>query len=150
MDHVTVADLRSNVQAHWLDIRVALLAGTYQPQPVRRVEIPKPAGGVRNLGIPTVVARLIQQALLQVLTPILTGEWDGLMRTGKFGSFRHVLASPQAFEKPSRNSSRFPIGLFIPPPGVLCWRRACCEAVPRRRQQDGAADRIGTDPLSGT
>lgn len=70
MDHVTVADLRSYVQAHWLEIRVALLAGTYQPQPVRRVEIPKPAGGVRNLGIPTVVDRLIQQVLLQVLTPI--------------------------------------------------------------------------------
>lgn len=70
MDHVTVADLRSYVQTHWPDIRVALLAGTYQPQPVRRVEIPKPAGGVRNLGIPTVVDRLIQQALLQVLTPI--------------------------------------------------------------------------------
>ena len=89
MDHVTVADLRSNVQAHWLDIRVALLAGTYQPQPVRRVEIPKPAGGVRNLGIPTVVARLIQQALLQVLTPILTGEiWIALM-VSIFGAAPH-------------------------------------------------------------
>jgi RNA-directed DNA polymerase len=70
VDGVTVAQLRSYIRTHWADIRQQLLTGTYKPQPVRRVEIPKPGGGVRGLGIPTVMDRLIQQALLQVLTPI--------------------------------------------------------------------------------
>ncbi|MFO2551290.1 group II intron reverse transcriptase/maturase [Alicyclobacillus cycloheptanicus] len=70
VDGVTVEQLRSYVQTHWADIRQQLLAGTYKPQPVRRVEIPKPGGGMRKLGIPAVIDRLIQQALLQVLTPI--------------------------------------------------------------------------------
>ncbi|OOR32304.1 group II intron reverse transcriptase/maturase, partial [Bacillus cereus] len=70
VDGVTVAELRSYVQTHWAEIRQQLLEGTYKPQPVRRVEIPKPGGGVRGLGIPTVMDRLIQQALLQVLNPI--------------------------------------------------------------------------------
>ncbi|MDQ0189853.1 group II intron reverse transcriptase/maturase [Alicyclobacillus cycloheptanicus] len=69
-DGVTVEQLRSYVQMHWADIRQQLLTGAYKPQPVRRVEIPKPGGGMRKLGIPTVLDRLIQQALLQVLTPI--------------------------------------------------------------------------------
>lgn len=70
VDGMSVEDLRAHLMAHWAETRAALLAGTYQPQPVRRVEIPKPDGGVRLLGIPTVVDRLIQQALLQVLQPI--------------------------------------------------------------------------------
>jgi DNA-binding winged helix-turn-helix (wHTH) protein len=63
----------------WPSIRSQLLAGTYQPQPVKRVEIPKPDGGVRKLGVPCVVDRLIQQALLQVLQE----QWDPC-----FGRFR--------------------------------------------------------------
>ena len=54
VDGVTVEQLRSYVQTHWADIRQQLLTGTYKPQPVRRVEIPKPGGGKRKLGIPTV------------------------------------------------------------------------------------------------
>jgi len=70
-DGMTVEELVEHCQKHWPWIRRDLLAGTYEPEPVRRVEIPKPGGkGVRALGIPTVMDRMIQQALLQVLTPI--------------------------------------------------------------------------------
>jgi RNA-directed DNA polymerase len=70
IDGMTVDELRAHLQSNWLRIKAALLADTYKPQAVRRVEIPKPDGGVRLLGIPNVTDRLIQQALLQVLTPI--------------------------------------------------------------------------------
>ena len=70
IDGMTAEDLRGHLRSNWLQIKAALLADTYKPQAVRRVEIPKPDGGVRLLGIPSVVDRLIQQALLQVLTPI--------------------------------------------------------------------------------
>jgi group II intron reverse transcriptase/maturase len=70
VDALTVAEFKAHLQQHWPAIKGRLLAGTYQPQPVRRVDIPKPQGGVRTLGIPTVVDRLIQQALHQVLQPI--------------------------------------------------------------------------------
>ena len=60
--------LRQHVVENWLTIKKQILEGTYQPQPVRRIEIPKPDGGVRLLGIPTVTDRLIQQAIAQVLS----------------------------------------------------------------------------------
>jgi RNA-directed DNA polymerase len=69
-DGMRVDDLKAWLQAHWLSVKAALLAGGYLPREVRAVDIPKPSGGVRTLGVPTVVDRLIQQALLQVLQPI--------------------------------------------------------------------------------
>ena len=70
IDHMKTAELEAHLLAHWEKIRSKLLAGTYIPSPVRRVEIPKPNGGTRTLGIPTVVDRFIQQLLLQAMTPI--------------------------------------------------------------------------------
>ena len=71
IDGMTVEELTAYLKEHWTRIREELLEGGYEPQPVRRVEIPKPnGGGVRPLGIPTVLDRLIQQAILQVLSPI--------------------------------------------------------------------------------
>ncbi|MBI3779333.1 MAG: group II intron reverse transcriptase/maturase [Gammaproteobacteria bacterium] len=70
IDRMKTTELESHLQAHWEKIRAKLLAGTYVPSPVRRVEIPKPSGGTRMLGIPTVMDRFIQQLLLEVLTPI--------------------------------------------------------------------------------
>jgi RNA-directed DNA polymerase len=70
IDGMPVEDLRSHLATHWPRIKEELLAGRYRPAPVRGVEIPKPGGGKRLLGIPTVVDRLVQQALHQVLTPL--------------------------------------------------------------------------------
>ena len=69
VDGMTVKALSDHLRVHWPQLREELLAGRYQPQPVRRVAIPKPGGGERELGIPTVLDRFIQQALLQVLQP---------------------------------------------------------------------------------
>jgi RNA-directed DNA polymerase len=70
VDSMTVKSLRCHVSEHWEFLRVQLEAGTFEPSPVRRVEIPKPDGGVRLLGIPTVVDRFIQQAIAQVLSHV--------------------------------------------------------------------------------
>jgi RNA-directed DNA polymerase len=78
IDGMPVADLRAYLKEQWPGIRERLLAGSYKPSPVRRVEIPKPDGkGVRRLGIPTVVDRLTQQALHQVMSPIFDPGFSG-------------------------------------------------------------------------
>ncbi|XWN52084.1 group II intron reverse transcriptase/maturase [Anoxybacillus flavithermus] len=70
VDQMPVQNLRTHIVENWQSIKEAILKGTYEPMPVRRVEIPKPDGGVRLLGIPTVTDRLIQQAIAQVLSKI--------------------------------------------------------------------------------
>jgi len=70
VDGIGVAEFKDHLKLHWPAIKAMLLAGDYMPQPVRRVDIPKPQGGVRTLGIPTLTDRMIQQALHQVLSPI--------------------------------------------------------------------------------
>jgi RNA-directed DNA polymerase len=67
VDGMTVGGIKDYLKEHWLAIREQLLNGTYEPKPVRLVEIPKPDGGMRKLGIPTVFDRFIQQAVMQVL-----------------------------------------------------------------------------------
>ena len=69
VDGLSIAETAAYLRTHWPRIRASILEGSYRPAPVRRVQIPKPGGGVRELGIPTVTDRLIQQALLQVLQP---------------------------------------------------------------------------------
>lgn len=76
MDRVTVAELQAYLKTHWESVKAELLAGTYRPAPVKRVEIPKPGGGVRLLGIPTVMDRFLQQALLQVMNPIFDADFS--------------------------------------------------------------------------
>jgi group II intron reverse transcriptase/maturase len=77
VDAMGVDELKPYLQAHWARIKEQLLAGSYQPQPVRRVEIPKPGGkGMRKLGVPTVVDRLIQQAVHQVLNPVFDPDFS--------------------------------------------------------------------------
>ena len=76
VDCVTVAELQAYLKTHWDAVKAELLAGTYRPTPVKRVEIPKPGGGVRLLGIPTVMDRFLQQALLQVMNPIFDAHFS--------------------------------------------------------------------------
>jgi RNA-directed DNA polymerase len=91
VDGMTVHDLPGYLQQHWPAIREQLLNGTYEPQPVKRVEIPKPDGGVRKLGIPTVMDRFIQQAVMQVLQR----RWDRTFSDHSYG-FRPGRSAHQA------------------------------------------------------
>jgi RNA-directed DNA polymerase len=91
MDGMTVQQLPEFLKQHWPAIRDQLLSGTYEPQPVKRVEIPKPDGGVRKLGIPTVLDRFIQQAVMQVLQR----RWDGSFSEHSYG-FRPGRSAHQA------------------------------------------------------
>ncbi len=92
IDGMTVDELPGYLQQHWLEIREQLLNGTYQPQPVRRVEIEKPdGGGMRKLGIPTTLDRLVQQAVMQVLQR----QWDPTFSDHSYG-FRPGRSAHQA------------------------------------------------------
>jgi RNA-directed DNA polymerase len=81
VDRMTVGQLSDYLKQHWPVIREQLLNGTYEPKPVRRVEIPKPDGGVRKLGIPTVLDRFVQQAVMQVLQR----RWDRTFSESSYG-----------------------------------------------------------------
>lgn len=98
VDNMQVEELRPYLLKHWDRIKQELLDGTYQPAPVRRAEISKPDGGVRELGIPTVLDRFIQQAIQQILTPILEpvfSEFSYGFRPGK--SARQAVRKAQGY-----------------------------------------------------
>jgi len=94
IDGMTVEQLPAYLKRHWPTIREHLLRGTYKPQPVKRVEIPKPDGGMRKLGIPTVLDRFIQQAVMQVLQR----SWDRTFSAPSYG-FRPGRSAHQAVSK---------------------------------------------------
>ena len=94
VDRMSVEELKPYLDEHWERIKSELLEDGYRPQPVRQVEIPKPGGGVRKLGIPTVIDRLIGQALHQVLEPI----FDPCFSESSYG-FRHGRSAHQAVEQ---------------------------------------------------
>src|SRR5437870_1635885 len=91
VDGMTVGGITDYLKQHWPAIREQLLSGTYEPKPVRRVEIPKPDGGVRQLGIPTVVDRIVQHAVMQVLQK----QWDPTFSDSSYG-FRPERSAHQA------------------------------------------------------
>ncbi len=76
VDGLEVGELRAYLRGHWAVIKEQILNGSYEPRPVRRVDIPKPGGGTRMLGIPTVLDRLIQQAIHQILGPLWESEFS--------------------------------------------------------------------------
>src|SRR5436309_4352848 len=94
IDGMSVDGLAPYLKEHWLTIRAQLLKGTYKPQPVRRVEIPKASGGTRPLGIPTVLDRFIQQVVMQVLQ----ADWDRTFSETSFG-FRPGRSAHQAVQR---------------------------------------------------
>src|SRR5467141_3630548 len=98
VDGMTVIGIKDYLKQHWPAIREQLMSGTYEPKPVRRVEIPKPDGGVRKLGIPTVLDRFIQQAVMQVLQK----RWDPTFSQYSYGfrsrrSAHHAVAQAQQY-----------------------------------------------------
>jgi RNA-directed DNA polymerase len=97
VDGMTVHELTGYLKQHWPAIREQLQSGTYKPQPVKRVEIPKPDGGIRKLGIPTVLDRFIQQAVMQVLQR----RWDRTFSEHSYG-FRPGRSAHQAVEAAQR------------------------------------------------
>src|SRR5262252_1205330 len=97
VDGMTVGGIKDYLKQHWPAIREQLVSGTYQPKPVRRVEIPKPEGGVRKLGIPTVLDRFIQQAVMQVLQR----QWDPTFSDHSYG-FRPERSGHQAVAQAQR------------------------------------------------
>ena len=98
IDGMTVEQLPGHLKSHWPGIKALLLQGKYRPQPVKRVEIPKPDGGVRKLGIPTVLDRFIQQAVLQILQK----RWDHTFSQSSYG-FRPGRSAHQAVEAAQRH-----------------------------------------------
>jgi RNA-directed DNA polymerase len=97
IDGMTVDELPEYLEQHWPAIREQLLSGTYEPKPVKRVEIPKPDGGVRKLGIPTVLDRFVQQAVQQVLQR----QWDPTFSEHSYG-FRPGRSTKQAVAQAQR------------------------------------------------
>jgi RNA-directed DNA polymerase len=94
IDRMTVKEMSDYLKEHWPEIRGQVLKGIYKPQPVLRVEIPKPDGGVRKLGIPIVVDRFLQQAVMQVLQ----GKWDPTFSEHSYG-FRPNRSAQQGVAK---------------------------------------------------
>lgn len=113
VDGITVRQLPGVFAARWREIKAQILSGRCRPQPVRRVPIPKPGGGTRILGIPTVIDRLIQQAVLQRLQPL----WDGIRP-----SARTAMASARAAPPTRRWRRRRPTS---PPAISTSWISTC-------------------------
>ena len=151
IDGMSLDALAPHLKEHWPAIRAQLLEGTYKPQPVRRVEIPKASGGTRSLGIPTVLDRFIQQAVLQVLQ----AEWDPTFSEHSFG-FRPKRSAHQAVAR-AQELIASGHGIVVDIDGVggeTGGRQGCPEADPRfsdRRRADGWAGRSDGrgDPARG-
>lgn len=117
VDGMTVDDLVEYLKQHWPTLREQLLSGAYQPQPVKRVEIPKPDGGVRKLGIPTALDRFIQQAVLQVLQK----RWDRTFSPSSYG-FRPSVRLSRRWRRLKALSPRASAGWLI-----SIWRSSSTE-----------------------
>ena len=94
VEGMTGEELAPDLKPHWPRLKQALLEGTYQPQPVTRVDVPKPQGGIRKLGVPPVVDRVVQHAVM----PVLQAPWEPTFAASSFG-FRPGRNAPQAVQR---------------------------------------------------
>src|ERR1700719_2821205 len=115
IDGMSFEDLAPYLKEHWPTIRAQLLDGSYEPQPVRRVEIPKASGGMRPLGIPTVLDRFIQQAVMQVLQ----ADWDGTF--SEHSAHNWMSRCESAELRARRETSRPMTTPALPKPSGSCW-----------------------------
>ena len=143
---MTVDDLKAWIAEHKEEFIASLLDGTYQPQPVRGVQIPKPGGGVRQLGIPTVVDRLVQQAILQVLEKLLDPTFSDSSFGFRPGRGAHdALAQASRYVAEGRHHRGGPRSGEVLRPGEP--RHPDVAAGPAHRRQASAADH---SPLPGS
>lgn len=115
VDGMQTKELRSWLHDHWPEVRARLDAGTYRPQPTRRVTIPKPSGGERELGVPTALDRVIQQALSQVLVPV----FDPGFSERSFGFRPRALGSPGDRARKARHRRGARVGRRSGPRSLL-------------------------------
>jgi hypothetical protein len=116
VDGLDIAQTIEHLRTHWSQIRQQLLQGNYRPSPVRRVAIPKPDGGQRELGIPTVTDRLIQQALLQVLQPLIDPTFSEHSYGFRPGRRAHdAVKAAQSYVQSGRRVVVGPMGWTLPP-----------------------------------
>ena len=101
VDGITIGEFPTYAKTDWVEIKTSLLNGAYKPCPVKRVEIPKDNGGTRNLGIPVVMDRVIQQAISQILTPV----FDPHFSESSFG-FSQQIGAPSCKERAETYSER--------------------------------------------
>ncbi len=124
IDNMKVEALPGYLREHWPAIREQLLNGTYKPQPVKRVEIPKPDGGVRQLGIPTVLDRMVQQAVMQVLQR----RWDPEFSEHSHG-FRPGRSAHQNVSFSASASRRHASPSGVSPPRLCCVSSRRCVSL---------------------
>jgi RNA-directed DNA polymerase len=136
VDGMPVHDLPGYLKQHWPAIREQLGSGTYKPQPVRRVDLPKPEGGVRKLGIPTGLDRFVQQAVMQVLQ----GKWDGTFSDHSYG-FRPGRSAHQAVARAQQyiaEGYRWVVDLDL---------ETCFDRVSHDKRRARIADRVSDQRL---
>jgi len=116
-DGITITEFPDWFRPRWTEIRQQLLDGTYQPNPVRRKTIDKPDGGQRLLGIPNIIDRLIQQAIVQVLTPLFDPHFSATnaARRCPATAFDPIA---RLTEQPSKSSARFVVAIGMPPTSI--------------------------------
>ena len=143
IDGMSVEELPRYLTEHWTELREQLLTGTYQPRPVKRQAIPKPDGGVRELGIPSVVDRFVQQAILQVLQPRIDPSFSEHSHGFRPGRSAHdaIRAAQRFMQEGRRWVVDVDLEKFFGAPGQS-WRFQRVEFPPQKEGSHLTANRV--------